>query len=122
MRLQFEGWPAVQFTGWPSVAVGTFPGEVAFVDMTDDGQGHFRVVVVPPKDEPHAWPDAAFLRQGVQANGWILLDTVRLGFELWRQWNGFPPAMREMPQGAAIAPKSGSKSVATASKPTEEEG
>ncbi|MGB0679660.1 MAG: HlyD family secretion protein, partial [Polyangiales bacterium] len=45
VRLQFEGWPAVQFVGWPSVAVGTFPGKVAFVDATDDGQGRFRVVV-----------------------------------------------------------------------------
>ncbi len=120
VRLQFEGWPAVQFVGWPSVAVGTFEGEVALVDMADDGNGRFRVVVVPPKDGAQAWPDGAFLRQGVRANGWILLDSVRLGFEVWRQWNGFPPAMREVPVGAA-ASKGAGKPGATASKRPEEE-
>lgn len=91
VRLQFEGWPAVQFVGWPSVAVGTFPGVVAFVDAAADAKGRFRVVVVPDPDaEP--WPDSGVLRQGARVNGWILLDRVRLGYELWRQWNGFPPS------------------------------
>ncbi len=95
-RLQFEGWPAVQFTGWPSVAVGTFGGVVSFVDATDDGRGDFRVVVTPdPEDD--AWPATRFLRQGVRANGWVLLNQVSLGFELWRQFNGFPPTLRPMP-------------------------
>lgn len=91
VRLQFEGWPAIQFAGWPSVAVGTFGGTVAFVDAADDGLGAFRIVVVPDEGEP--WPEGHFLRQGVRANGWILLDKVRLGFELWRQFNGFPPSV-----------------------------
>lgn len=92
VRLQFEGWPAVQFTGWPSVAVGTFGGRVAFVDSTDDGHGNFRVVVVPdPNDEP--WPENRFLRQGVRTHGWVLLRQVSVGFELWRQLNGFPPSL-----------------------------
>ncbi|MBM7119234.1 HlyD family secretion protein [Archangium primigenium] len=91
VRLQFEGWPAIQFAGWPSVAVGTFGGTVAFVDAADDGLGAFRIVVVPDEGEP--WPEGRFLRQGVRANGWILLDEVRLGFELWRQFNGFPPSV-----------------------------
>lgn len=101
VRLQFEGWPAVQFVGWPSVAVGTFGGVVAFVDATDDGHGRFRAVVLPDLDlgpEEH-WPPAQYLRQGVRANGWILLDEVRLGYELWRQFNGFPPVL----SGAPIA-------------------
>lgn len=103
VRLQFEGWPAVQFAGWPSVAVGTFGGRVAFLDATDDGRGNFRVVVVPdPEDEP--WPEPRFLRQGVRANGWVLLDTVSLGFELWRQLNGFPPTVTPHP---STAPGSG---------------
>jgi len=101
VRLQFEGWPAVQFVGWPSVAVGTFAGEVAFVDATDDGLGRFRVVVVP--GEPQAWPEPRYLRQGVRANGWILLNQVALGYEFWRQFNGFPPAVQ--PPGAE--PKGG---------------
>ncbi len=92
VRLQFEGWPAVQFVGWPSVAVGTFGGVVAFVDATDDGRGKFRVLVAPdPNDEP--WPETRYLRQGVRANGWLLLDEVSVAFELWRQLNGFPPSI-----------------------------
>jgi multidrug resistance efflux pump len=92
VRLQFEGWPAVQFSGWPSVAVGTFGGVVATVDRSDDGQGKFRVLVVPdPEDRP--WPDADILRQGVRVNGWVLLNVVPLGQELWRQMNGFPPVV-----------------------------
>lgn len=94
VRLQFEGWPALQFSGWPSVAVGTFGGRVLLVDATDDGKGKFRVLVEPdPNDEP--WPEARFLRQGVRANGWVLLDNVSLGWELWRQFNGFPPTTEE---------------------------
>ncbi len=91
VRLQFEGWPAVQFVGWPSAAVGTFGGRVAFVDAHGDAKGRFRVVVVP--NDGQAWPQERYLRQGVRANGWVLLDTVSLGFELWRQFNGFPPAL-----------------------------
>lgn len=91
VRLQFEGWPAVQFVGWPSVAVGTFGGTVDFVDATDDGNGRFRIVVVP--DHPEAWPEARYLRQGVRTNGWVLLNQVSIGYELWRQFNGFPPAV-----------------------------
>lgn len=92
VRLQFEGWPAVQFTGWPSVAVGTFGGLVKLVDATDNGKGKFRVLIVPdPDDDP--WPSTRFLRQGTRANGWVLLRQVTLGFELWRQLNGFPPVI-----------------------------
>lgn len=88
-RLQFEGWPAIQFSGWPSVAVGTFGGQVAVVDAAGTGQqGLFRVIVVPAPHE--AWPEARYLRQGVRVNGWILLSRVKLGFELWRRFNGFP--------------------------------
>lgn len=90
VRLQFEGWPAVQFMGWPSVAVGTFGGIVALVDPTDSGAGRFRLMVVPdPDDEP--WPDERWLRQGVRTKGWVLLNEVKVWWELWRQLNGFPP-------------------------------
>ncbi len=104
VRLQFEGWPAVQFTGWPSVAVGTFGGRVAFVDATDDGNGDFRAVVVPdPDDEP--WPSSRFLRQGARANGWVLLERVSVGFELWRLLNGFPPKLGTPPSESVGAPR-----------------
>jgi adhesin transport system membrane fusion protein len=92
VRVQFEGWPAVQFVGWPSVAAGTFGGVVDFIDSASDGSGDFRVIVLPdPLDEP--WPPTDRLRPGVRAHGWVLLEQVPLGFELWRQLNGFPPSV-----------------------------
>jgi multidrug efflux pump subunit AcrA (membrane-fusion protein) len=95
-RLQFEGWPAVQFAGWPAVAKGTFGGTVAVIDPSDDGTGHFRIIIFP--DDPKGWPEGFFLRQGTRVNGWVLLDTVKLGYEIWRKFNGFPKSMREMPK------------------------
>ena len=92
VRLQFEGWPAVQFSGWPSVAVGTFSGRVSVIDPSDDGKGKFRILVRPEKEED--WPDTRYLRQGVRTVGWVLLDSVRLGWELWRQFNGFPMSVK----------------------------
>lgn len=93
VRLQFEGWPAVQFAGWPSVAVGTFGGQVVAVDATDNGKGKFRILV--KADEAGAWPSDAYLRQGVRTNGWVMLRQVSLGYEIWRQLNGFPPVVAE---------------------------
>lgn len=92
VRLQFEGWPAVQFVGWPSAAVGTFAGKVHLVDPTTNDKGQFRVLVVPDKHHERdlPWPDQQYLRQGVRANGWVLLQRVPLGWELWRRLNGFP--------------------------------
>jgi len=91
-RLMFEGWPAVQFVGWPEVAVGTFGGTVAFVDASDNGKGKFRVLIVPDEID-HLWPSSRFLRQGGQVKAWILLEEVSIGFEIWRQLNGFPPML-----------------------------
>lgn len=96
VRLQFEGWPAIQFSGWPSIAVGTFGGEVTFVDQTATAEGLFRVIIVPGKGVQ--WPEARYIRQGTRVNGWILLNNVSLGYELWRQFNGFPPSMDEAPK------------------------
>jgi multidrug efflux pump subunit AcrA (membrane-fusion protein) len=90
VRLQFEGWPAIQFSGWPSVAVGTFGGVVNIVDPSANKEGKFRVIVV--KDQEN-WPETRFIRQGTRVNAWILLNNVPLGFELWRQFNGFPPSL-----------------------------
>ncbi|SMP66582.1 Multidrug resistance efflux pump [Neorhodopirellula lusitana] len=101
VRLQFEGWPAVQFVGWPSVAVGTFGGKVNRVFPTDDGKGNFRVLVTPENhfNRENGWPDDRYLRQGVRANGWVLLKQVPLGQEIWRQLNGFPPVVAEQEPG-----------------------
>lgn len=86
-RIQFEGWPAVQFMGWPSVAIGSFPAKVDFVDAHADDRGYFRVVLTPVDN---SWPDGHYLRQGVKARGWVLVNRVTLGYEAWRQMNGFP--------------------------------
>ncbi len=107
VRLQFEGWPAIQFAGWPSVAVGTYGGLVMLVDSTDDGMGNFRILVRPNEnDQP--WPSDRYLRQGVRTNGWVLLKQVSLGYELWRQFNGFPPTVT--PQLETDSKKRGKKS------------
>lgn len=92
VRLQFEGWPAVQFAGWPSVAVGTFGGVIGVIDPGAGEDGTVRVIVFPEEGED--WPSASYLRQGVRVIGWVLLDTVTIGWELWRQFNGFPPTLR----------------------------
>lgn len=93
VRLQFEGWPAVQFAGWPSVAVGTFGGTIVSLDMIDNGKGKFRCQILPDPTETEPWPEERFLRQGVRANAWVLLDQVPLWFEVWRKLNGFPPTV-----------------------------
>ncbi len=96
VRLQFHGFPAVQFvSGWPKVSRGTFGATVVAIDATDT-KGKFRILVRPPTgDEPwgqnEKWPDDRFLRQGVRVNGWVMLKQVTLGYEIWRQLNGFPP-------------------------------
>ena len=98
VRLQFEGWPGVQFAGWPSVATGTFGGRVRQIDSTDDGYGRFRILVEPEEMfDGDRWPEGLYLRQGNQAVGWVFLNRVTLGYELWRQLNGFPPVVAPKP-------------------------
>ena len=68
------------------------------IDATDDGTGRFRVLVQPTTGAD--WPSDRYLRQGVRANGWVMLQQVTLGYELWRQLNGFPPSVsKEEPIG-----------------------
>lgn len=95
VRLQFDGWPAIQFVGWPSVAIGTFGGRVIAINPSDDSKGNFKIIVGPDPNDPKQvnWPDSRYLRQGVRARGWVILNTVPLGFEIWRQLNGFPPTI-----------------------------
>ena len=107
VRLQFEGWPAFQFSGRPDLAVGTFRGEVVFVEPSARLDGRFRVLVKEPLYSEDClesevingiprmgecgWPPESFVRLGATVRGWILLETVPLGFELWRLLNSFPP-------------------------------
>jgi len=95
VRLQFEGWPVIQFSGWPSVAIGTFGGRVVAIDPSADSLGRFRILISQNLDDPHPWPDAAYVRFGSKARGWITFETVSVGYEIWRQMNNFPPEFRQ---------------------------
>lgn len=105
VRVQFEGWPAFQFSGWPGTAIGTFGGVVSFVHpaATDD-EGRIRVLITADPSEP-PWPAAVHLRQQVRALGWILLDEVRLGWEVWRRINGFPQSVGGPPDRGGLGRK-----------------
>ncbi len=93
VRLQFEGWPVFQFSGWPGTAVGTFGGQVEFVEPVADENGRFNVwIKQDTSDAP--WPEASFVRLGSKVKGWVLLGEVKLGYEMWRQLNNFPPNAR----------------------------
>lgn len=98
VRLQFEGWPSVQFSGWPSVAVGTFAGKVWAIDRVSSNGGKYRLLIkpslpVPQNDEP--WPIQ--LRPGSGVYGRVILRSVPLWYEIWRQLNGFPPSLEKEP-------------------------
>lgn len=104
VRIMFSGWPAVQFSGWPFLSVGTFGGVIAAVDAVDNGNNRFRVIIKPDQKriaEGHdvAWPKYPILKPGTQAHGWILLDVVTVAFEIWRQFNGFPPSLLDYADG-----------------------
>lgn len=86
--IEFEGFPALQFSGWPSLGIGLFKGVVTSIDSTIYKNGKFRIMVTP-KDISD-WPNPKILRRGSLARGWIQLNEVTLGYELWRQFNGFP--------------------------------
>lgn len=98
VRIQFEGWPSVQFSGWPSVAVGTFAGKVSVIDRISSSNGKYRLLIrqtqpVPSNDEP--WPKQ--LRQGSGVFGRVILRSVPVWYEIWRQLNGFPPSLEKEP-------------------------
>ena len=106
VRLQFEGWPSVQFSGWPSVAVGTFAGKIFSIDRVSSSGGKYRVLVsqtnpVPTADEP--WPPQ--LRQGSGVFGRVILRSVPLWYEIWRQLNGFPPSLDKEPAAVTLDKK-----------------
>jgi len=92
VRLQFQGYPVLQINGWPEIAVGTFGGIVKLLDVSDSGTGNFRVLVIPDKSD-RSWPESKYLRQGVRAKGWIFMNRVSVGYELWRRFNDFPPML-----------------------------
>lgn len=87
VRVQFDGWPAIVFSGWPNSSFGTFGGAVVAINNDISSNGKYRVLIgEDPNDEP--WPRE--VRVGGGARTLTLLNDVSVGYELWRQLNGFP--------------------------------
>lgn len=108
VRLQFEGWPSVQFSGWPSVAVGTFAGKVWAIDRVSSKGGKYRLLIKQDKpmlESDESWPTQ--LRQGSGVYGRIILRSVPLWYEIWRQLNGFPPSLEKEPSDKETDGKKG---------------
>jgi hypothetical protein len=58
------------------------------IDNFASPDGTFRVLVAPDKND-RKWPEQ--LRVGGGSNSMLLLNNVPVGYEFWRQINGFPP-------------------------------
>ncbi|WP_439533704.1 efflux RND transporter periplasmic adaptor subunit [Polymorphobacter sp.] len=109
VRLEFEGWPAIQFSGWPSVAQGLFDGQVKAIDVSASPNGLFRVIVEQAPDRA-PWPGDPQVRLGAAVRGWVLMDTVKVWFEMWRLLNDFP---LQYTPGSAAGGKAPSTSAGT---------
>ena len=103
VRLQFDGWPMFQFSGWPGASLGTFAGTVEFVEPIADATGQFRVWIREDFSEG-GWPEERYVRLGSRVRGWVLLEEVRLGYELWRQLNAFPPVNTNLVEQSSDVP------------------
>ncbi len=102
VRFQFDGWPSIVFSGWPNVSYGTFAGKVVAVDNSISPNGKFRVLVAEDPTQ-NKWPDV--LRVGGGAKGILLLKDVPVWYELWRNFNGFPPDFYKLDQSETKAKK-----------------
>jgi len=94
VQTQFDGFPAIIFSGWPKASYGIFEGKVVAVDQSINANGQFRVWVSPSGEKK--WPKA--IRFGSGTQNITLLKDVFLGYELWRQINGFPPDFYRAPK------------------------
>lgn len=66
VRLKFEGWPVFG-------SVGLFRGRVMSLAPTADAEGKFRILV--KENDNASWPDERYLRTGVRADGWVLIES-----------------------------------------------
>ena len=87
VRIIFDGFPAFVISGWQNISKGVYNGTILTVDPALHESGKFRVLVKPSEGEQ--WPNA--LKQGGGVQAIMLLNDVPVGYELWRQFNGFPP-------------------------------
>ena len=97
-QVAFDGWPSLPLPGWPAGSTGVFTSKVVAVSPTPAADGKFRILLVPT--EP--WPDELALGTGTY--GVLLLKNVPLWYEIWRQFNGFPPDYY-LPAGSAAKGK-----------------
>lgn len=90
VRFIFDGFPAIVFSGWPNNSYGTFGGKITAIETNISSNGKFRVLVAEDTTTLRkAWPKN--LKIGGGAKGIALLKDVKVGYELWRNINGFPP-------------------------------
>jgi len=87
VRVQFDGWPAIIFSGWPNSSYGTYGGRIFAINNIISKNGKYRILI-EPDGEYGEWPQE--VRVGGGANTITLLNNVKVGYELWRQLNGFP--------------------------------
>ena len=90
VRFIFDGFPVIVFSGWPNASYGTFSGVVSVIETNISKNGKFRILVAEDLDlTEKRWPK--YLQIGTGAQGIALLKNVAIGYELWRNINGFPP-------------------------------
>ncbi len=90
IRFVFDGFPVIVFSGWPNASYGTFGGVVTAIESNISSNGKFRILVAEDPDiNEKKWPKA--LQMGTGAQGIALLKNVPIGYEIWRNINGFPP-------------------------------
>ena len=90
VRFIFDGFPVIVFSGWPNASYGTFSGVVSAIESNISSNGKFRILVSEDPDTAEKkWPPA--LQLGAGAQGIALLKNVPIGYEIWRNINGFPP-------------------------------
>lgn len=88
IRVWFDGWPRIVFSGWPGLSYGTFGGRVVAIENFISPNGKYRVLIAPDQNE-EKWPKELSIGAGSQSIA--LLETVSVGYEIWRNLNGFPP-------------------------------
>ena len=102
VRVWFDGWPTIVFSGWPDMSYGTFGGRVVAIENFISPNGKYRVLIAPDATEAK-WPKQLSIGAGAQTLA--LLETVPIGFEIWRVLNGFPPNYYESKNGKDASAK-----------------
>ncbi len=102
VRVWFDGWPTIVFSGWPDMSYGTFGGRVVAIENFISPNGKYRILIAPDSKEAK-WPKQLSIGAGAQTLA--LLETVPIGFEIWRVLNGFPPNYYESKNGTDASAK-----------------